>query len=201
MSKTKEETRHYYIALDTETTGTNFLHSQVISCGAIFLNKEREVVSKKEWLVNYDVTRFSDWNDEAAKIHGIKKEDALKHGVPIEDFIKEFEQEIFKHFGPTHPNQHVHFIGVNAYFDFIMLENMWKKIRTTEFIVSRRTLDLNSIGLFVLGINGLTTLLDHYKIQKDEKKRHSALYDAEMHLAVFNKLVTDANELGSIFHD
>ena len=186
---------HRYIALDTETTGIDFCSSQVIQCGAIFLDESTQPIHKKEWNINYIPEKFS-WDTEAEEIHGIAKSTSQTHGVAPEVFLKEFEQEIVKHYG-INADSELHIIAANAHFDYIMLDMLWNAYRTdTALPLSRRMMDISSLALLVLGDVGMTTILEKLGISTDDGKRHSALYDAELHLKIFHTLVSIARQEG-----
>ena len=139
----------YLIALDTETTGVDFNTSQVISCGALFLDDRLNVIHKEEWLVNFKPDLFV-WSDESAEIHGINKEIALNHGIEPEVFLKQLEKALIKHYSINSIN-HIHIIAANAYFDFLMLRNLWNNYRDDQIPFSFRTVDIVSIGFALMG--------------------------------------------------
>ena len=172
---------HRFIALDTETTGVDFNYSQVIQCGAVFLREDLEPAHRREWNVNYDREAFA-WDKAAEEVHGISEAGAMVHGVDVETFLREFEHDIFR----CYPGQaEIHIIAINAYFDFLMLESLWRKNRNTPLPLSRRVVDLSSIGLFLFGEAGTGTMLSLLGIEYEKEKQHSALYDAELHLQLF----------------
>ena len=185
--------KHNYIALDTETTGVDFNNSQVIQCGILFLNDKLEVESRKEWNVNY-VEGF-DWDEKSQAIHNISKEEASTHGVSPEEFLRNLEKEIIKRYG-LNTDQSVHIIAANAYFDTLMIESLWRRYRKEDPPISHRVVDLNTLGLLIVGLNGLQTLCDYFSIEKDSDKSHNALYDAELHYKVFRKLLEAAEKDG-----
>ena len=186
---------HRYIALDTETTGVDFCSSQVIQCGAIFLDEQLQPMHREEWNINYLPDQFS-WDTEAEQIHGISQETACSHGVSPEEFITLFERSVIQHYGVTGVYA-LHVVAANAYFDYLMLDQLWKRFRPGYPIpLARRTMDLSSLALLVLGTAGMTTMLEHLAIPDEEEKRHSALYDAELHLLIFHKLIALAKEKG-----
>ncbi len=190
---------HRYIALDTEATGNDFSNSQVIQCGAIFLDENMKEISRKEWNINYKKDMFG-WMEEAAEVHGIGKEDSMVHGVEPQQFLDEFEKEIIKVYG-IYAGSTLHIIAVNAYFDYLMLKLLWDKFKDEEFPICRRTMDLNTLGLLILGFGGMNSMIEEFDIEVDESRRHSALYDAEMHLVVFNKLIEMGNKKGIQFNN
>lgn len=189
---------HKYIALDTETTGVDFCTSQVIQCAVLFLDDSLQIKDRRSWDINYVPGKFS-WDEVAAEVHGIDREKAERHGMDPESFLREFEQEIVKHYGAIGGESgELHIIAANAYFDYLMLELLWSTYRPEEEVpVSRRVVDLSSLSLFVLGVSGMSTVLETLGIATDEEERHSALYDAELHLKIFHSLATIANQEGT----
>ena len=186
---------HRFISLDTEATGVDFCSSQVIQCGAVFLDERLQPTGRKEWNINYVPEKFS-WDEEAAAVHGVSKEQALTHGVAPEQFLKEFEQEIVKRYG-IRGEIELHIIAANAHFDYLMLLALWDAYRSDyELPLSRRMMDISSLSLAILGDVGMTTMLEKLSIEIDDEKRHSALYDAELHLKVFHALLTVARQEG-----
>lgn len=175
-----------FIALDVETTGVDFQRSQVIQCGVVFLTPDLQETGTTEWNINYDPDAF-DWNVEAEEIHGIPKEQARIHGISIDAFLTVFEKELFKHYG-IGIDRHLHIIAANAHFDFMMLKLLWEMYRKTPFLLSHRFADINSAGLVLFGEAGMSRLMDILNIENDKDKRHGALYDAQLHLAIFNTL-------------
>lgn len=190
---------HKYLALDTETTGVDFCSSQVIQCGVVLLDDNLQAVKRRLWDINYVPGTFS-WSDEAMEVHGIEKDAATRHGVDPEVFLREFEQEIVKQYGSVGgESAELHLIATNAYFDYLMLDLLWRTYRPDEEMpLSRRVVDLSSISLLVLGVSGMTSTLETLGISVTEDKRHSALYDADLHLQIFHALATIANQEGTI---
>lgn len=186
---------HSFIALDTETTGTDFCSSQVIQCGVIFLDRSLQPTGRKEWNINYMPEKFS-WDVEAEEVHGIAREDAESHGITPEVFLKEFEQEIVKHYGSREETE-LHTIAANAHFDYLMLEALWSMYSPGYTLpLSRRLMDITSLSLLILGTAGMTTILEILGIPTDDNKRHTALYDAELHLKIFHALASIARQEG-----
>ena len=175
-----------FIALDVETTGVDFSNSQVLQCGVIILDNNMEEKEVIEWNVNYREEVF-EWNSEAEEIHGIPKEVAKKHGIEIEQFLDVFEKTIFKNYG-IQVDRHLHIIAANAHFDYLMLKNIWERYKKTPFPISHRFADINSAALVLFGKSGLSFLLNELNIEHSSENRHSALYDARLHLEVFKKL-------------
>ena len=188
---------HRFIALDVESTGVDFCSSQVIQCGVVFLDKDLQSVHSREWNINYVPGKFS-WDDEAAEVHGIGLEEAKKHGVEPDVFLKEFEQEIVKRYGIDEDIE-LHIIAANAHFDYLMLKLLWDTYRSdVELPLSRRMMDITGLALVALGTAGMSTILESLSIEEDDDQRHSALYDAELHLKVFHALLTVLRQEGVV---
>ena len=186
---------HKFIALDTETTGVDFCSSQVIQCGALFLDEQLKPTHEEEWNIAYIPEKFS-WDTEAEAVHGIAKDTACTHGLTPEQFITAFEREVIKHYG-TQDLHSVHIIAANAYFDYLMLDLLWREFRPGYPLpLSRRVMDLSSLSLLVLGFAGMTSVLEALEIPTEKDKRHSALYDARLHLTMFQKLVECGSKKG-----
>ena len=183
-----------FIALDTETTGIDFCTSQVIQCGAVFLDDKNQPIERKEWNINFQKDKFT-WDITSETIHGIPQYKAETHGVSPEVFLKEFEQKIMKHYTYDAIDT-THIIAANAHFDLLMLESLWKTYREGSLPLSHRVMDLSSMSLMVLSCAGLSRVAKILGIPTDKDKRHSALYDAEIHLKVFYALLTVAKEEG-----
>ena len=177
-------TQHRYIALDTETTGIDFCSAQVIQCGVIFLDENIQETERVEWNVNYIPDMFS-WNAESATIHKIPQEVAVAHGLSPEEFLTLFEKNIIRHYGLE---SEIHIIAANGYFDYVMLLHLWEKYRQEPFPLSFRIMDLNTLGLYLVGISSVSQLIEYFSIEVEESKRHSALYDAEIHLRLYEKM-------------
>lgn len=181
--------QYNWIALDTETTGISFLNSQVIQVGAIFCDERLKKLHGQQWNINFDPDRYL-WTEDAEAVHGITIEEASTHGVSALEFIDEFRTLLKTLYGTTSASQFAT-IGVQAYFDYVMIQNSIFEPNGDRFPVSFKMVgDLSCLGYHTNGITGLDRQLEHYGIKCDNSKRHSALYDAEMHLKLFRKLYT-----------
>ena len=186
---------HRFIALDVESTGVDFCSSQVVQCGVVFLDEKMQSVGTREWDINYIPEKFS-WDTEAEAVHGISMERAKTHGVDPEVFLKEFEQEIVKRYGIVEDIE-LHIIAANAHFDYLMLQRLWDIYRSdTALPLSRRLMDITALSLVALNAAGMSTTLEILGIEEEEDKRHSALYDAELHLKVFHSLLSVLRQEG-----
>ena len=179
--------KQYYVALDTETTGVDFCNSQVIQCGVVFLDENFSVIKEREWNVNYIPQEF-DWDEKAEKIHKIDRASSQMHGVEADVFFRELQEEITSIYGNIAP-ENLKMIAANAYFDFIMMQQLWKKLYPTDrFFFSHRLVDINTLGVILTGVHSFGGLIRYFGIEEDENLRHSALHDAQLHHQVFLKL-------------
>ena len=184
----KQMKRDYLIAADGEFSGLDYCSAQLISFAAIFLDENLNSLHKEEWFINYKPEDYS-WCTEAEGVHKISKENALTHGVEPEVFLNDFEQKIIKTYG-TEAVGNIKIIASNAYNDLIFLKKLWQKYKKEDFICSFRTIDISPIGT-MLGeeYDSTNSLVDFFNIElTDDKKRHTALYDAERHLKIYKCL-------------
>ena len=87
----------------------------------------------------------------------------------------------------------------NAHFDYLMLKALWDAYRPdVELPLSRRMMDITGLSLVALGTAGMSTTLETLGIEENEDQRHSALYDAELHLKVFHALLTVLRQEGTV---
>ena len=178
--------KDFLIAADGEFTGLDYCSAQLISFAAIFLDEDLNELHKEEWQINYKPEHYS-WCIEAEGVHKISKENALTHGIEPEIFLNDFEQKIIKTYG-TEAVGNVKLIASNAYNDLIFLKRLWEKYKKEDFICSYRTVDISSIGTtFGDGYGSTRALIDLFNIDlaDDDEKRHTALYDAEVHLKIY----------------
>lgn len=186
----------FLLGFDTETTGVDFFQSQVIQVGAVLCDVNLNEVAKKQWNINFDEENFT-WTSEAEAVHGISKKTAMDHGVSTDTFIREFFEWISswtKLKNRKDFENKVYIVGANCQFDYNMCKHSLYDMCTDSdysFIpFSYRMLyDVNALGNFVVGKNSLGSLMNHFGIKSDETKRHSALYDAEMHIKVFRSIL------------
>ena len=179
---------YLWMPIDTETTGVSFLKSQVIQLGVIFCDEKCHEISRHEWNINYEPADY-EWTDGAEAVHGIPVEEALDHGVDREDFIDEFETALKNAYGNAAPSKIIG-VGVQSYFDYLMTQNSIYEPFDKKFPVSYKMLgDLSCIGHHSIGESALDAQLNHFGIECDNSMRHSALYDAEMHMKLFRKLI------------
>ena len=179
--------KYKWIALDTETTGISFLKSQVIEVGAIFCDENMQEIERASWNINYEPTY--EWTSGAEAVHGITKETALSHGVCRLDFITEFEDAIKNIYGKV-SHSDLAGIGVQSYFDFVMMQNsLFEPFNRSHPISYKQVGDLSCLGYHITGKSALDRQLEHFGIECDNSLRHSAMYDAEMHLKLFRKLM------------
>lgn len=192
------------IALDTETTGTSFLTSQVIELGAIFCkvsNRDSKSISVKpldefKIKINY-LPENHTWSEEASGIHGISYSEALSHGVHPTKAINEFEYAVKSVYKNSLLNN-IKITGFNSYFDYVMCANMWEVYKTvgderspyparSTPPFSFKLVDLTSISEYELGLDSSYDMKKCFGIESDEIRCHEALYDAQLHLDVFCK--------------
>lgn len=183
-----------FLAFDTETTGTNYFDNQVIQVGAILCDENLKEIARKEWNINFDGWN-REWDEGAERVHGISEADATQHGIDTEYFCIEFQVWMMQNTGIRDPawlERNVYLVGANCQFDYNFFKySLWDDSGVCpELPFSYRMLyDVNALGNFVVGKNSLGALCKHFGIPQDDSRRHSALYDAELHLEVFRSII------------
>ena len=176
---------YFPIAFDTETTGTSPLLHQVIQVGAIFCDKNLNVIEECKWNINYNEDLF-DWDPEAERFHKIPLEVAKKHGIEFEEFVVEFEEKLKEHYGDS-SSKEKRLIGANEHFDYYMCDTLWKvaDLENKSIPVSFVIMDTNAIGAFAFGCDTNQKNAEFFGIKTDKNQLHDALYDAKLHLEIF----------------
>ena len=175
------------IVLDTETSGVDFLSSQVIQCGVIAINKEGKYIAETECNIKYKEELFS-WDDRSAEIHKIPLEDIKKNGLEPMEFIEKLNSFIEKYYDPVDIGS-IRIIAANAYFDYVMLKHFYDKFQQSEnFPFSYYTIDLDTIGFILFGTESFAPLCKLLGVNRMGDKSHNALYDAHLHFTAFEKI-------------
>jgi DNA polymerase III epsilon subunit-like protein len=177
-----------WVGYDTETTGVSFLNSQVIQVGAIFCDENLNEITRDQWNINFQPNKY-EWTSGAEEVHGIPMEEALVHGLDAWDFITSFDNAIKECYGTSYQVKNVYIVGVQSYFDYVMTQNSIYEPNNAKFPMSYKMLgDLSCLGHHLTGVSALNNQLDEHGLEFDNSQRHSALYDAEMHISLFRKL-------------
>lgn len=123
--------------------------------------------------INFDPTRFT-WDEQAVKTHRIPLEDALKHGISIEQFqhiIRRIPKEWF-------------IAGFNPAFDLYHIRGTTGIQNAFNFY----THDVNTLGRALVGKAGSKWLAPALNIGVDPNLKHSAPYDCALAQACDNQL-------------
>ena len=184
-----------FIYGDTETTGVSFLNSEVIQFACLVENTDFEPLGSLS--LNINLPEGAEWTKGAEKVHGISKETAMKHGVSQSEAIVKINSFLDGVFGKESKNARL--VGANSYFDFVMLQNMYSKNKSTVIPWSYRMIDVNQAGLHIGSGSKLHEILKHFNIPVDNDKAHEALYDAELHRSAFHALHNEYKKRGLSF--
>ena len=191
--KTVQQTPKYGLCLDWETSGAVFggdsaKDHQGLSFGAIVFNTEDfSPVEKLYREIKFKPERYQ-WQEGAAKVHGMTQEYLEKNGVSQEDAAVDLATLILKYWGP---DSKVMFLGHNPGFDIRFTDQLMNSVEI-EFSVERKTnfdswiqlhhvvLDTSATGFITLGLFKSDLLFD--RIGFAERGDHNALADAEQTL-------------------
>lgn len=175
---------------DVESGGLDDSKHSLLSLGfVVFMNNkiidEMEIFIKKE---HYHVDK------EAMVINKIDLEQLKKNGIEEKEALIKIRNFIQLHF----PNKRALLGGHNIYFDIAFLKKLYRENNENfSELFEHRTIDTCSIMKFLYfcgklpkEIQSLTSASKYFNIKLNEKKRHGALYDAELTSKVFTKLIT-----------
>ena len=166
------EFNFFPVGLDTETTGIDFIDSQVIQVGAVFCDEKCKPIESYEWNINFQEDSNFVWTEGAERVHKISLDTAKKHGIEPSEFILEFDETIKQIYGNSIHPKDLRIVGAQSYFDYIMMElSIYKKFGNgSKFPVSHRVLDINGIGSFAFGCDSFGKNMEHFGIDSDKDK-------------------------------
>ncbi len=192
-----------YIVFDFETEGLNLRYSRPWQLGFIVTEGNKIL---KRYDFHIDVPDL-DISPEAKKITGFKQ--------PTHDKKKKNPAQVLEFFDNYLYNQDYLLIGHNVIGFDVYIHNILRKMcgEKTDYSYMNRIIDTNCIAkAYKLGLKqpdgnltfwqcklnnyiqrGLKTrqqtLLKEFDIEFDPDKLHDAIYDVEMTLKIFNKLI------------
>jgi DNA polymerase III epsilon subunit-like protein len=182
----------YVLAIDTETSGYNRenldvvrasryalekganpdAYYQMLSIALIVLEFETfKAVDKLYVEIKWD--GVSQWDDGAAKVHGLTKEYLDKNGLPEEEAVAQVLELILKYWGPEN---HIVFLGHNVPFDIRFLMETLRRY-DIDIKISGRFIDTNSVGMTLLGTFSSDELFEAMSLPPRDK--HNAMEDIE----------------------
>ena len=164
-----------FVLFDTETSGLNTFHDDIIEVAGIIWQKGRDPKVFQE-VLNVNINKI---NEGAWKIHKIPKEDIEKARQPNEvlsDFLK---------FCDNRP-----LVAHNIRFDFDMLNSNLTRNGLKPYQNDQVACSL--IYAKEQGMPGrLLDLADFYKVRIEQVNFHRALYDAQILMEVMNRMMKE----------
>lgn len=189
MTKIKKDTDNLYVFIDTETGGTNPSKHSLLSVGVVIWNKNKGIISKKEFILKHDKYCVT------AKARQINKFDEAyynENGIDEKKFINDFLEYLYIYFERTVA---IPIVGHNVQFDVNFLKVVFKKNNRSFYqYFSHRIIDTYSVyktcvlaGLIEVNINSSTEAFRYFNIKVNG--RHSALGDAMATIVLYEKLI------------
>lgn len=162
-----------FVAFDTETTGLNTFHDDIVEIAGTIWQKGQKPRSFQE-LIRVNVNKM---DSGAWEIHKIPKED-IEKARSAKEVLSDFVA-----FAGNRP-----LVAHNIKFDYdILNSNLIKsgmkpyqndQVACTQFYAKE-----------LMQPSYLAGLVAHYKIPYEKNKHHRALYDVEMLIAVLEKMM------------
>jgi len=179
--------------IDTETGGLDAYRCSLLSIGAVVWEDGLLVASMEIFVTEPEIQV----DPESQSIHGIDLDWLRAHGLSPIEAVARIEAFIADHFdSPTGPIA-VPIAGHNVAFDVSFLRRLYRLTqRDYDRVFSHRTLDtagivrfLNIAGILQIEGAGSTAAFEHFGIRFEDRRRHSALGDAQATALLFTKLV------------
>lgn len=176
----KDLVRRYYsgegfVLFDTETTGLNTFHDDIIEVAGILWKRGEETRVFQE-LMSVNINKIT---EGAWKIHKIPQESIEQARQPSE-VLKDFVA-----FCGNHP-----LLAHNIRFDFDMLNS--NLIRNGMAPYQNDQVACSLAYAREQGMPGrLSDLADHYQIKAKKSNLHRALYDVEVLMEIMNKMMKE----------
>jgi DNA polymerase III epsilon subunit-like protein len=176
-----------FLAIDCETTGLNFDHSnpdithghQSVSWGLV-ISDMKTMKPIDELYVEIKWDGVSEWHWKAEKIHGLSKQHLADNGLDAETAAETIAQFIATHFDV---DDTIVCLGHNVQqFDIPFLKKLLYKYGF-KFSFSHRCIDVSSIAVATLGTFTSQELFDLLEIKRGSV--HNALEDTKASLTAF----------------
>ena len=164
-----------FVAFDTETTGLNTYHDDIIEIGATIW-KNGKVVDHFEELI---YTNLNKMTGEAQKIHGITTAEVEKARQPKDVYSD------FLDFTADRP-----LVAHNIKFDFPMLNANLVRCGLMPYQNDEVACSLVYAKDQMLP-GKLSDLAAHYKVDTQSNNLHRALYDVSILIEVLNKMMKE----------
>ncbi|MBU0577187.1 3'-5' exonuclease [Patescibacteria group bacterium] len=164
-----------FVVFDTETTGLNTYHDDIIEVAGAIWQKDGEIKTFEElvWTNPRKVT------GEAQAIHGISVEEVEKARKP---------EEVFGEFVEFCENRPL--VAHNIRFDFPMLNS--NLIRSGLKPYPNEEVMCSYIYAKEQMLPGkLIDLASHYKVKTDSDNLHRAMYDVNVLMEILNKVMKE----------
>jgi DNA polymerase III epsilon subunit-like protein len=179
---TKAHPGAYGLAIDWETTGSNFggdstKDYQGISFGAIIFDTETlEPVEDLYCLLQFDDTKYK-WSNEAERIHGLTREHLAQHGMPRDEALANLLDLILRYIGS---DSKVMFLGHNVAFDVDFTHQLCRDFGM-ELKVHHVMLETSGTAFLLIGKYKSDDVFEFFT-GKTREGSHNALDDAHMAL-------------------
>lgn len=186
------------IFLDLETTGTDYMKHGIYQIGGII--RYENILEEFEF--NCDIFSDDEINPEAfdPKNTNVKPEDLRNYPDPYEIYLK-FTELLLKHIDKFNKKDKFFFINVGAEFDSKFLRR-WFESNGDDFYGSyfwHPPIEVQSLAMEYLKEKRakmpnfkLSTICKELEIDVDERKTHTALYDASLAMQVYDIVAKNA---------
>ena len=181
------------LVIDTETGGLDPKLFSILSLGAVVWN-DREILDSFEVFVTEPEIKAE---REALEVNQINLDWLKANGVPPAEAVSRFHLFLDKNFGAGASREKINVVGHNVSFDVGFLKRLYS---FTDYkydeVFSHRVLDTAGIVRFLIIVGklplesaGSTAVFEHFQINVETGKRHTALADASATATLLTRLV------------
>ena len=181
------------IFLDTETTSPNRLTCGVWQIGGIIECGKK----KEEFLFECDIFDEDEIDDKALEMNGLTLQTLSLKPDPVEVMVQ-FQALLSKYVEKFDKQDKFYFINFGAEFDAEVMRQWFLK-NGDDYYGS--WFFHPPIDIMVLAMQDIigkrhqfknfkqSTVAEYYKVDFDESKLHTALYDAKISMEIYNKII------------
>lgn len=185
--------------IDTETTSVNPKETGVWQIGGII----RYGNTKEEFMIECDIFEDDEVNEEILlEMHGKTKKDLSKLQDPI-DAYQQLQDLFSKHVDKYDSTDKMFFMGYGVEFDYQALRHWFDGMGDKYFgswfwhpPIDVMTLAMNQLQSVRHQMKNfkLITVIEQFNIQYEQRKLHTALYDAQMSMLIYDEITKPKEE-------
>ncbi|QQG46865.1 MAG: ribonuclease T [Candidatus Azosocius agrarius] len=184
------------IIIDIETSGLNTERNTILEIALINVNynKNGHITPNKILHLHVIPFNYSQINNKSLLCNKIDIFKKIRFAISEKEasiYILEFMKNTIN----ESKTKKCVLVGHNCWFDLIFLNNlMYRTKKTTNYYHQFTTIDTATLGNIFYKQSTLSKLAKHIGINFNNKKNHSAIYDAKITTLIFCHIINKINE-------